>query len=218
MEEFTISLQCQKRNSQDIEFLQDWNNERFYYLNHRRLSLEKSLQVLDKSPSGFAHGYGGSGPAQLALAICLELYGKDMAIQLFQTFKQQFIAPLPEGEFTTTFSVPAKLVDNEPDPITSVEHSFRVGDLVAVDRRFNPEGGVGYIYQEYEGSHGQRGVSLLLANQKELGGFSFDEQQDYLTFIEHRSPVYQFRNIAQLYRDVREGWFEETFSSAEASI
>ena len=75
MESAQVTLSCQKRHPDDITFLEDYNNERFYYLNNARLSLEKSLTVLNKSPTGLNHGYGGSGPAQLALAICLELYG-----------------------------------------------------------------------------------------------------------------------------------------------
>ena len=38
-----------------------------------KLSLEKSLQVVDHSPDGFQWGYTGSGPAQLAAAILNEV-------------------------------------------------------------------------------------------------------------------------------------------------
>ena len=34
-----------------------------------QLSLEKSFEVVQHSPTGFQWGYGGSGPAQLATAI-----------------------------------------------------------------------------------------------------------------------------------------------------
>ena len=36
-------------------------------------------------------GYHGSGPGQLAIAILLELYGKDVAIALYQDFKSEII-------------------------------------------------------------------------------------------------------------------------------
>lgn len=41
------------------------------WANGKPLSLERSLKVFNHSPSGFSWGYGGSGPAQLALAILL---------------------------------------------------------------------------------------------------------------------------------------------------
>ena len=61
----------------------------------------RSLQIVNHSPTGFAWGYAGSGPAQLALAILLELgINTDHARQLYQTFKVDFIAPLPQADFT----------------------------------------------------------------------------------------------------------------------
>jgi hypothetical protein len=52
----------------------------------------RSLAVVNHSPDGFAWGYGGSGPAQLALAILLALVGPELAVLLYQPFKWQFIA------------------------------------------------------------------------------------------------------------------------------
>lgn len=50
------------------------------------------------SPEGFSWGYAGSGPAQLALAICADALGDDDRAQdLYQTFKFRVIAHLPEG-------------------------------------------------------------------------------------------------------------------------
>jgi hypothetical protein len=49
------------------------------------------------SPTGFAWGYGGSGPADLALNILLMVTGnRDVAFRYHQDFKWEFIAPLPE--------------------------------------------------------------------------------------------------------------------------
>ena len=49
------------------------------------------------SPSGFAWGYGGSGPADLALNILLKVTGdRDTALRLHQDFKWDFIAPMPD--------------------------------------------------------------------------------------------------------------------------
>jgi len=43
-----------------------------------KLTPERSLELADHSPSGFEWGYGGSGPAQLALALLLD-YTDDKA-------------------------------------------------------------------------------------------------------------------------------------------
>ena len=47
------------------------------------------------SPDGFNWGYGGSGPAQLALAIMLKLTGKADG---YQDFKFKIIAGIPIGK------------------------------------------------------------------------------------------------------------------------
>jgi len=52
------------------------------------LNLEASLKVVNHSPTGFAWGYGGSGPAQLALAL-------------------QFVARLPQADF----EIPARYIE-----------------------------------------------------------------------------------------------------------
>ena len=41
---------------------------------HRRLSPDWSLDVINHSPSGFEWGYAGSGPAQLACGLLLDYY------------------------------------------------------------------------------------------------------------------------------------------------
>jgi hypothetical protein len=55
--------------------------------------------VWNHSPDGFEFGYGGSGPAQLALAILLAAgLSDDRAARLHQKFKWEFIARLPQGD------------------------------------------------------------------------------------------------------------------------
>lgn len=62
------------------------------------LSPERSLKLRNHSPDGFAWGYGGSGPAQLALAILLEFTTEENALRLYQDFKFDVIAGL-QGSF-----------------------------------------------------------------------------------------------------------------------
>ena len=50
------------------------------------------------SPDGFNWGYGGSGPADLALSILTDLFGNDTAEQYYQKFKWDFISQLPAGK------------------------------------------------------------------------------------------------------------------------
>ena len=58
-----------------------------------------SQKVYNHSPDGFNWGYGGSGPAQLALAILLKFTDKDTALYFYQDFKWEVIAKLPQGDF-----------------------------------------------------------------------------------------------------------------------
>jgi len=65
-------------------------------LDGQQLALQPSLNIKSHSPDGFAWGYGGSGPSQLALAIMLIETGHDpkMALKYYQEFKIEVIAKL----------------------------------------------------------------------------------------------------------------------------
>lgn len=62
--------------------------------NHLALTLRRSREVRNHSES-HEWGYGGSGPAQTALAIMLECTDQDEAEACYQTFKWERIAHLP---------------------------------------------------------------------------------------------------------------------------
>jgi hypothetical protein len=69
----------------------------------RKITPARSLKVYNHSPTGFEFGYGGSGPAQLALAILLDYTNdKNLSVALHQDFKWQWIGGLehPGGEIT----------------------------------------------------------------------------------------------------------------------
>ena len=70
-------------------------NTRTVWLDGKKLDPGPSQKVHNHSPDGFNWGYEGSGPAQLALAIILEITGKPDG---YQAFKRQFIAKIPQGE------------------------------------------------------------------------------------------------------------------------
>lgn len=53
------------------------------------------LDLCNHSHSGFNWGFGGSGPAQLALALLADLLGDETALKHYQSFKWKVIARLP---------------------------------------------------------------------------------------------------------------------------
>ena len=62
-------------------------------MNTYELPHKPSLDLWNHSPVGFQWGYGGSGPAQLALAILLDFTkAKELSVSLHQQFKRDFIA------------------------------------------------------------------------------------------------------------------------------
>ncbi len=49
------------------------------------------LDLANKSPTGFEWGYGGSGPSQLALALCADALDDEIAVlTIYQNFKSRF--------------------------------------------------------------------------------------------------------------------------------
>lgn len=57
------------------------------------LSPVPSQKLFNHSPTGFNWGYGGSGPAQLALALLLDVTkDTELSVRLHQSFKWQFVA------------------------------------------------------------------------------------------------------------------------------
>ena len=51
--------------------------------------------IVRHSPSGFEWGYGGSGPADLALNILAPMIGQEDAEKLYQQFKWDVISRMP---------------------------------------------------------------------------------------------------------------------------
>jgi len=63
--------------------------------------------VLRHSPDGFEWGYGGSGPADLALAIlrevfCIDPKCKELADKYYLRFKVAVVQKLPRDQFEIT--------------------------------------------------------------------------------------------------------------------
>lgn len=66
--------------------------------------LPPRFDLRNHAPDGFEWGYSGSGPAQLALALCADvLTGQpDRALRVYQTFKSLEIATIQTNEWTLT--------------------------------------------------------------------------------------------------------------------
>jgi len=68
-----------------------------------RIPLEPRFDLANHSPTGFEWGYGGSGPAQLALAILADhLRDDERALRLYQMFKAKVIAVIDQSEWQMT--------------------------------------------------------------------------------------------------------------------
>ena len=65
-------------------------------------SLDCRYDLLSASPSGFEWSYGGSGPAQLAIAILADAYDDEFACEYYQQFKREVVSELPEEGWTLT--------------------------------------------------------------------------------------------------------------------
>ena len=62
--------------------------------------LSYRYDLLSASPAGFEWGYGGSGPAQLAIAILAHAFDDEFACEWYQQFKREVVANLPEDRWT----------------------------------------------------------------------------------------------------------------------
>ena len=64
------------------------------------LDPKPSQEIINHSPNGFNWGYSGSGPAQLALGLLLDItQDRDVAKFLYHTFKNEVIAKIEHEEW-----------------------------------------------------------------------------------------------------------------------
>lgn len=82
-----------------------WSTKRVW-LDGIEIDPYPSQLIYKHSPEGFNWGYGGSGPAQLALAISLELFPAPIAIRLYQYLKCKVIAKLPKRDVHVKVTLP----------------------------------------------------------------------------------------------------------------
>jgi hypothetical protein len=80
--------------------------------------LNPKNDLVNHSPDGFEWGYGGSGPAQLAIALLADALNSDeIALKYYQKFKQQVVANIKKDVWSMTglevLNVVAKIVEDE---------------------------------------------------------------------------------------------------------
>ena len=94
-----------------------------------KIPLGDSLKLRNHSPDGFEYGYHGSGPAQTALAILLDLCGEKKALSYYQKFKREVIANLSRKE--PIHKIPLKTVREwvEKQPIHISENNKVIFDV-----------------------------------------------------------------------------------------
>jgi hypothetical protein len=75
--------------------------------------LNPRLDLANKSPTGFQWGFGGSGPAQLALALTADaLQDDERALRIYQKFKFRVVGAWPMGQpWTITEAEIVKIVE-----------------------------------------------------------------------------------------------------------
>jgi len=61
--------------------------------------LDPHTDLVNHSPTGLEWGYGGSGPAQLALALLADQYADPVVLDHYQDFKNDVVAPLDGDEW-----------------------------------------------------------------------------------------------------------------------
>lgn len=85
--------------------------ERNIYVNGKKINPAVSQAFKNHSPDGFNWGYGGSGAAQTALAICMQFMSPEDALRVYQYFKFMVIANAencPQGkDFSIDINVKA---------------------------------------------------------------------------------------------------------------
>jgi hypothetical protein len=80
----------------------------------RRRSLQKRTDLANHSPTGFSWGYGGSGPAQLALALLADAVDDETALEHYDEFKWDVVAELP-ASWTLTREEIVAWIDQRTD-------------------------------------------------------------------------------------------------------
>lgn len=92
--------------------------------------------------------------------------------------------------------------------------NLTLGDIVKIKEK-SPAGGgeLAYVYDTYPDFDikGEVGVSLITESGRDTGGWSKEEQGQFLEYVSRADWDYEFTNVIQLDRDFQEGVFDRVF-------
>jgi hypothetical protein len=96
---------------------------------------------------------------------------------------------------------------------------LKLGDKVRINRAFlgSPAGTLGFIYELYGDfdDKTKTGVSILLEDGKDLGGFSFQDQQEFLEYVDEGLGYYKFESVLKLREQFKKGEFNAVFQNKQ---
>jgi len=94
------------------------------FVNDKKIKIRNSQKLRNHSSTGFNWGYSGSGPAQLALALCMHLFlDNAIALAVYQDFKDKFVKTWPQGEdFEVTIDL-ASFLEEHADKLKQLQLS-----------------------------------------------------------------------------------------------
>jgi hypothetical protein len=100
-----------------VEIRGDWEL-RVVHVDDKPLRPDHSQKVRNHSPDGFNWGYGGSGPAQFALALLLLYVDQETAQRYYQRFKFAWVGSLPQADFSGFYDLQGimrEVLEQEPE-------------------------------------------------------------------------------------------------------
>ena len=108
--------------------------------------LDPRTGLVNHSPTGLEWGYGGSGPAQLALALLADQYADTVALDYYQNFKTDVVAALDGDEWTLdaatveSYLDPDQIEDSTPTTEISGPHDEIINDEPTGETFYRCEG------------------------------------------------------------------------------
>lgn len=88
----------------------DWHTKQIH-IDNKNLKPTASQAIRNHSSDGFDWGYGGSGPAQFALALLMQYVDPETAQQYCQKFKFGWVSILPQKDFQGWFRLRQIMTD-----------------------------------------------------------------------------------------------------------
>lgn len=132
--------------------------------------LRLRLDLANHSPTGFEWGYSGSGPAQLALAICADLVGDKRALAVYMTVKSRLIARIDAAAWALSADLIEKVIA-EAEAEEKIRSGMRAGDMAyapVLDRE-------------------RQGFAMGIAVRGEKGYHPFTRSPSFSTYDEARA-------------------------------